>query len=89
VEGTPDVGLFCRIADLFPRLDHAFNGEGMASTAQRFHQLRRYIPVRTAAEGMGVDPALARQALDIMMDGGMAPDVLLLLDIVHTITPTA
>jgi hypothetical protein len=88
-EGTPDVSLFCRIVDLFPRLEHAFSGENMTSTAQRFHDLRRFLPVRAAAEGMGVDSSLARQAVDIMLSGGMAPDVILLLDIVQTITPTA
>ncbi len=83
--GPPDPSLFCRVAELFPDGDSVFCDETADASLGRFLLMRRFVPVRAAAEGMGVDPGLAQRAVGVMVAGDMPPDVMLLLDIVQSL----
>ncbi len=83
-DATYDLTAFVRIAELFPTTDDAFPGN--QSWLPRFQTLSPYLHVRTAAEAMGVDVHIARQAMNAMMASGMPADVSLMMDVVGSIT---
>ena len=78
---------FLRIAELFPNRDDAFPGN--AEWLPRFQVLGKYISLRNAAEAMGSESHLVRQAIDAMIGSGMPPDMCLLWDVISSLQTNA